>query len=111
LVIVGDEERLGKPVGSDIREGKRTTVIYYALKNAREAQRTQLLSILGNETASGEEISQTINLLRDLGGIEKTRDLARSYVKEAMAYLDHVPASRYKSLLSTWAEYMVERAF
>ena len=52
LGIVGDEERLGKPVGSDIREGKRTTVIYYALKNAREAQRTQLLSILGNETAS-----------------------------------------------------------
>ncbi|MCX6032028.1 MAG: polyprenyl synthetase family protein [Chloroflexi bacterium] len=111
LGVVGDEERLGKPVGSDIREGKRTTIVYYALKNASEAQRAKLLDVLGNERAAEEDIRQTISLLRDLGGIERTGNLARSYVNEAMTYLDHVPASKYKSLLSTWAEYMIEREF
>ncbi|PKO23031.1 MAG: hypothetical protein CVU38_06285 [Chloroflexi bacterium HGW-Chloroflexi-1] len=111
LGIVGNEELLGKPVGSDIREGKRTTIVYYALKEANERQRVKLLSIPGNEQATGEDIAQAVDLLRELGGVERTRDLARLYVTEAMTYLDIVPSSRYKELLSIWAEYMVEREF
>lgn len=111
LGIVGDEELLGKPVGSDIREGKRTTIVYYALKNASERQKAKLLSILGDERAAEEEVGQAISLLRELGGIEQTRDLARSYVREALIYLDGIPSSRYKELLSIWADYMIEREF
>ena len=111
LGIVGDEELLGKPVGSDIREGKRTMVLYYAFKNASERQKARLLSVLGNKRATEDEIRQTVALLTELGGIEQTRDLARSYVRGAMKYLDSIPPSRYRDLLSVWAEYMIEREF
>ena len=37
LGIMGDEETLGKPVGSDIREGKRTTIVYHSFKNANSS--------------------------------------------------------------------------
>lgn len=111
LGIVGDEELLGKPVGSDIKEGKRTTIVYYALKNASEKQKAKLLSTLGNERITEEEVRQATSLLRELGGIDQTRDLAISYVEDAMTYLDSIPSSKYKELLSIWAEYMIGREF
>jgi geranylgeranyl diphosphate synthase type I len=111
LGISGDESLLGKPVGSDIREGKRTTIVYHAFKNANDKQKEILLSILGNEQATEGEINEATNLLRQLGGIEHTKNLARLYVKDALLYLDDIPESKYKDLLSIWAEYMIEREF
>jgi len=111
LGIVGDEEILGKPVGSDIREGKRTVILYYAFKNADSRQRRQLLKVFGNEQASDQDVEQAKKLLRDLGSIEYAKVLARSYVKDSLLYLHKVPQSKYKDLLSLWAEYMIEREF
>jgi len=111
LGIVGDEEVLGKPVGSDIREGKRTIILYHAFKNANSEQKSQLIEIFGNEQADSQDIKQAKKLLRDLGGIEYTKELARSYVKDSLLYLHKVPQSKYKALLSLWAEYMIEREF
>jgi geranylgeranyl diphosphate synthase, type I len=111
LGIVGNERTLGKPVGSDIREGKRTTILYHTFRNANNEQRDRLLRIFGNEQASDQDIEQAKILLRDLGGIESTKELAVSYVKDAMIHLDKIPPSKYKDLLSLWAEYMIERDF
>lgn len=111
LGIVGNEKVLGKPVGSDIREGKRTTILYHAYRNASNEQRDQLVRIFGNEQANDQDIEQAKVLLRELGGIENTKELAISYIKDALIHLDKLPASRYKDLLSLWAEYMIEREF
>jgi geranylgeranyl diphosphate synthase type I len=111
LGIVGDEDVLGKPVGSDIREGKRTTILYHAFKNANSEQKNQLMRIFGNEQSSNDDIEQAKRLLRDLGGIEYTKELARSFVKDSLVHLHKVPQSGYKDLLSLWAEYMIERDF
>jgi len=111
LGIVGDEKILGKPVGSDIREGKRTAILYHAFKNANSKQKAQLMKIFGNPQAEDHDIEQVKKLLRDLGSIEYTKELARSYVKDSLAYLYKIPQSEYKDLLSMWAEYMIEREF
>lgn len=111
LGVIGDEELLGKPVGSDIREGKRTTVVYYAYQNASERQKRQLLRVLGNANATEEEVGEVKDLLVRLGGVEKTQALARRYVKEALSCLQVVPQSEYKELLFTWAEYLINREF
>ncbi|RME77228.1 MAG: polyprenyl synthetase family protein [Chloroflexi bacterium] len=109
LGIVGDERRLGKPVGSDIREGKSTLITLKAFQNATPEQRAALRRILGNPQASEQEILTAANLLRDLGGIEYTQKLARKYVEEAIPLLDPLAPSHYKDLLIQWAEYLVER--
>ncbi|MFC1712750.1 polyprenyl synthetase family protein [Candidatus Poribacteria bacterium] len=111
LGIVGNEKMLGKPVGSDIREGKRTTILYHAFKNADSGQRSQLMRTFGNEQADDQAIEQAKTLLRELGGIENTKELAISYVKDSLIHLDKLPPSKYKDLLSLWAEYMIEREF
>ncbi|RJS69210.1 polyprenyl synthetase family protein [ANME-2 cluster archaeon] len=109
LGAVGDVQKLGKPVGSDIREGKRTLIVYHAFKNADEAQKRYLSGMLGKEGASDEEVFEVVDLLRELGSIEYASALARRYVKEAEEHIADIPESMYKDLLLMWAEYMVRR--
>ncbi|MCK4962992.1 MAG: polyprenyl synthetase family protein, partial [Anaerolineales bacterium] len=111
LGIVGDEKQLGKPVGSDIREGKRTTVIYYAFKNASPGQKERLLSVLGNQKATEGQIKETAELLVQLEGVSETKRMAKRIIEEARTELDVLPESKYKELLLAWADFMISRDF
>jgi geranylgeranyl diphosphate synthase type I len=111
LGITGNEAQLGKPIGSDIREGKRTTIVLRAFSEANSTQRDVLTRTLGNPAASPADIDAVIKLVRDLGGIAYTQDLALRYVTEALSYLEPLPPSNYKDLLTMLAQYTVEREF
>jgi geranylgeranyl diphosphate synthase type I len=111
LGIVGDEQTLGKPVGSDVREGKRTTIVLHAYRGADDAQRAALANVLGKADATHDEINATIRLLRDLGGVEYTANVARRYVEQALTQLDAMPPSHYRDLLRLWADFMIQRTF
>jgi geranylgeranyl diphosphate synthase, type I len=109
--VIGKEEETGKPFASDVREGKKTTIVLKSLQNANSIQTEEILNILGKRQASNDEIQNAVNLLRDLGGIEHTEILARSYVKKALPFLDVLRDSNYKNLLFSWADYMTSRNF
>ncbi len=111
LGIVGNEKQLGKPIGSDIREGKRTIITYYAFKNASSQQKTKLESILGKPDATKEQINEVTQLLVQLGGISETKQLAEQIIREARPELDALPDSDYKKLLLAWADFMISREF
>jgi len=109
LGVIGDESKLGKPVGSDVREGKRTLVLYFALRNATEAEKKRLLSILGNYDASSSDLMEANAMLEKLGGIDKAKELAERYAEEAASCLEILPESDYRELLFTLSEYIVRR--
>ncbi len=111
LGIVGSGDRLGKPIGSDIREGKRTTIAYYAYQDADAAQRRRLDSLLGKRDADQEEFAEAVDLLVALGGIQRTADLARHMTQEALSYLGELPDSPCRRSLFDWAEFLVQREF
>jgi len=110
LDLTSQEKKFGKPIGSDIREGKRTTIIWYAYQKANSSQKKKLNSILGKKKATKREIKEAINLVESLGGIDKTQKLASKYLKKAVDYLDYLPDSKYKNLLGAWASYMTSRS-
>jgi len=111
LGIIGDEKQLGKPIGSDIREGKRTTIIYYAFKNASSQQKAKLKDVLGKQEATKEEINEITLLLMQLGGISETKRMAQQIIQEARPELDALLDSHYKQLLLAWADFMISRDF
>lgn len=111
LGITGSERSLGKPVGSDIREGKRTVIVLSALPNMSAADRDFTLNILGNPEATDDDIHRVMNLLRDAGGIDHAQNLARQQVADALQHLENLPETHYKSLLNSWAEYITSRDF
>ncbi|MBI2864536.1 MAG: polyprenyl synthetase family protein [Chloroflexi bacterium] len=110
LGVVGDETRLGKTVGSDIREGKKTLIIYHALRHADARRRAAILKALGSSAASPAEVQGAVAALAELGSITYVQDKALAYVHQAMACLQDIPPSPYKDLLLAWANQMVDRS-
>jgi geranylgeranyl diphosphate synthase, type I len=111
LGLIGKEAELGKPIGSDIREGKKTLLVREALINATESQKAAIVSVLGNSLATGPEIEEITKLIADLGGVEKARKIAQEYVGKALPKLDKLPSSSSKDMLYDWANYMIERSY
>jgi geranylgeranyl diphosphate synthase, type I len=111
LGIIGNEKMLGKPVGSDIREGKRTLIVQHAYQNAGASERRLMLETLGHAQAGADQIAAVADLFLRLGSIEYTAALARKRVDHALTFLDKVPPSLYRDLLSDWAEMMIHREF
>jgi len=111
LGVVGSEKKLGKPVGSDLREGKRTLVVHHAYQSANPSQRDALLSVLGNQQATEEDVTGAIELMRDLGAVDKVADRAKALIAEARGYLTELPDTPYRSLLDQWAGYLIQRQF
>jgi geranylgeranyl diphosphate synthase type I len=109
LGITGDENQLGKPIGSDIREGKKTVIVLAALENAESGDKQTLSSILGDRTANEKAVEEASRLLIDLGGVDYARNLAGHYIDRAVNSLERIPGSKYKELLFAWAEFMVNR--
>lgn len=111
LGIIGTESVLGKPIGSDIREGKKTTILLEAVRNASEEEKNVLFKIIGNKNATDKDIEVATNLLIQLGGIKYTRELAQKYIQSALPCLDIFDDSPYKRLLLQWADFMYNREF
>lgn len=109
LGITGDEKRLGKPVGSDIREGKRTIIVLHAFNQAGSKERELLLNKLGDPTISMGEVETIKRILLEYRGIEYAKSLADKIVNQALEELAPLPDSQYKRLLLAWADYVADR--
>ncbi|MFP4490562.1 MAG: polyprenyl synthetase family protein [Spirochaetaceae bacterium] len=66
LGLFGDEESLGKPIGSDIREGKRTPFYLSLMERVNNEQKSTLLGIFGNNKAGEEEVEYVRSLMEKL---------------------------------------------
>ena len=102
---------MGKPVGSDIREGKTTLLTLKALERADAQQRELILRTLGAEDASRDEVQVVIQLLRDLGTVRFAQERSRHKVEEALGHLGALPPSANRDLLEQWARYLIQRQF
>jgi geranylgeranyl diphosphate synthase, type I len=111
LGLTADEQLLGKPVGSDIREGKRTLVVYRALARLDTISQKALLSTLGNDHATPEELGHALSLIEQSGAQNEVRELANSFISQAIAILDEVPESESRALLRSWAQFMLARQY
>jgi geranylgeranyl diphosphate synthase type I len=73
LGLFGSEEKTGKPVGSDVREGKKTLLILHALERAAPDQRALIQNALGNEQVTLEEVDALRAVVRETGSLEYSR--------------------------------------
>jgi geranylgeranyl diphosphate synthase type I len=109
LGLTADEKVLKKPVGNDIREGKRTLMVVYALEKASKSQRNRILETLGNKDASPEKIQETIGLIESLGAIDYAKKLAEKYIERAKEALASFPASKDREDLISLSDLIFAR--
>lgn len=108
LGITSTKETLGKPIGSDIREGKPTLLLLSSYRNASPAEQEFLRSTVGISKEE-DEICRAMEIVRRRGGIEETRRVAAEFLSKAEEDLALVPDSHRKKLLQSWQGFMVDR--
>lgn len=111
LGLFGEEKETGKPVGSDVRESKKTYPILYAIEHAPVDKRDRLLEILSKGRKSEEEVWEVINIIKESGGEKATRELARRYANEAIKAIENLPNNPAKKYLIQLAEFVIERSY
>ena len=111
LGLVGEQEKLGKPVGSDIREGKITLVVIQALGTLSNHESFELLYKLGTEKISKGEIEQVVEILKRSGAVEYALKRAQEFVSEAKSNLEILRESEAKRFLLALADFAIEREF
>ncbi len=107
LDVVSYEEDIGKPVGSDIVEGKMTLMVVHALANASKEDKERLISIL--EANNEDLIDDAIGIFNKYGSIEYTRNIALGNVKTAKELLNVLEDSDAKESLKLIADFVLER--
>ena len=110
--LVGEEKVTGKPKGSDIREGKKTLPILYALERLKGEEKQFLLSIIRKEReASDEDIERAVSLIEKTSAITYARELAKKIYSEAIRALEKLPKNEARDDLRELAYVIVERNF
>ena len=110
LGIFGSEKKLGKEVGLDIQEGKKTLLLVKAQELGNREQKTFLKGILGRKNISHLEIKKFQEIMRETGALQYVQNLASDLVAEAKKSLSQsaiVPEA--KDFLLSVADYMIER--
>lgn len=74
LGVMGDAAVTGKPVGDDLREGKRTLLVAFVHEVASDTQWNWFENLLGNSNLSSKEIQQAQSLLVELQVVQRVED-------------------------------------
>jgi geranylgeranyl diphosphate synthase type I len=115
LGMYGSAERVGKPAGSDIKEGKITLLVSRALQKGKTGEKKRIEEILRRgEKLSEEEIEEFKELLKKTGGYESCQASAAEYIKEgqeALRTLEGKITPRAYDFLFSVSEYMMKREY
>jgi geranylgeranyl diphosphate synthase type I len=111
LGAISNEENLGKPVGSDLREGKKTLIIIHALEHASPDERVAIERVLGSKDASAPDIETAEKALVNTGSIRYAQEKARYYAMKSKEMLAAFPDSVAKKDLLELVDYFTERTY
>jgi len=106
LDIIGDEDKTGKTLGSDIVKNKLTLAVIHLLKVADESEKSVIISKL---STAGENKVAFAEMLRSYGSLEYARSRAQEFVAKATAALADLKNSDAKDALIETAKFMASR--
>ena len=109
LDVSSNEKTLGKDIGNDIRNGKKTLIAVNCLNNATGNDKKLIEEIFGNLNATEKEVRQVYHLFEKLKSIDYAKNTAINYVVKAKKALEILPDSNAKEILLELADYSIKR--
>jgi geranylgeranyl diphosphate synthase type I len=110
LGLFGDEKTLGKPVISDLEEGKKTLLIIKMLENASAEEQKKISKILGSKNISFTDLKYVQDLAVKSGALKYSQDMSERLVAQAINAIKDLEAPE-KEFLVEFANYVISRKF
>lgn len=109
LDLTSDESTLGKPVGSDLKEGKLTLPLIYLMRDGTPDHRELVQKALRENILDPEQRNAIIQLVYEYRTANLVLQKAHSYADQAKACLENFPDCTARDALMSIPDYIVER--
>jgi len=109
LDFTSTEQVLGKPIGSDLREGKLTLPLIYLLQQCQPEERSLVARVLTDNGSKTVKFNEVLDLIFRYGTLDAARQKALEYVERAKQDLEFFPDSPYKDALRVVPDFVLDR--
>jgi octaprenyl-diphosphate synthase len=109
LDFTAREETLGTPVGGDLREGKVTLPLVYALERASVEERRLVERVLADRHYDRVPLKQILSLIEKYKGIARVRERAHAFTDKARQLMGEFPESPYQRALYGITDLVTDR--
>ena len=104
-----NDEKIGKPTGNDLREGKITLPLLHVLLNESLPQHDEMLALSKKEILDTNEINTLIEYAKQHGGIEYAYDTMQRLRDEAVEIISQFPATQTRDHFIAIIDYIISR--
>lgn len=109
LDFTASAKQLGKPVLSDLKEGKVTLPLIYAMENGHREARELVSQVLEEKEFVSVKPERLVALVHESGALDRTRRLAQDYAARAKECINSQRDSEYGRALLTLPDFILER--
>ncbi len=103
---------VGKPTGNDIKEGKITLPLIYALREAPESLRAEMIAIIESQEYTDDNIARLLRFAKEQGGVEYAYKKMDSLLAEGEGIISNFPFNdEIKSLMRLFLAYLRDRSY
>jgi octaprenyl-diphosphate synthase len=109
LDFTSREQTLGKPVGGDLKEGKVTLPLVYALETATPVERSMVERVLVARNYDEVAFADILAMVERHSGIQRTRERAQQFTDHARQIVSEFPENPYQRALFTLTDLVTAR--
>ncbi len=109
LDFTSNEKVLGKPVGSDLREGKVTLPLVYALEEATPEERQMVATVLKDGNYDNVPFQRILRMVQQRHGFDRVRERAQSFTEHARVIMAEFPDSPNQRAMFALTDLITER--
>lgn len=105
----GDKKTMGKPVLSDLREGRITLPLIYTLQNDGKKNRSRILDLLKKKELDKSSLEEILHTVQSNGALDYTYRKAEEFSIYSKELLQQLPPSVHRDALSLFPDYILYR--
>jgi octaprenyl-diphosphate synthase len=109
LDFTAREQTLGKPVGGDLKEGKVTLPLVYALERCSASDRAKVETVLRERHYNTVAFREIYAIVERCGGFDRVRERASDFTEKSRQIIAQFPESPYQRALYAVTELVIER--
>lgn len=109
LDVIGNEKEVGKPLGSDLVEGKKTFLLIKALELSSRQEKKKIIELIKNNGIDKSQVDDYRKIYEKVGAIAIAQEEALKYTQLAIKQIKKVPNNLYKDSLVELAMKLASR--